>query len=133
MAEPFGTCTCRLLGRSAGTKGVCQEKHELRRTEDESEDCSLLFSSFIPHHSLTLERSLREGNNQAAAFDLYFMAMAHARLGDAAKARDCYDRAVKWHQKNQGELSPEWADELTNFRSEAEAVLTNPSRDSQDK
>jgi serine/threonine protein kinase/WD40 repeat protein len=75
----------------------------------------------------TLERSLREGNNQAAAFDLYFLAMAHARLRDASKARDCYDLAVKWIQEHQDQLTPEWKEELTNFRAEADAVLAKSS------
>jgi serine/threonine protein kinase/WD40 repeat protein/Tfp pilus assembly protein PilF len=72
-----------------------------------------------------LERSLREGNNQAAAFDLYFLAMAHAGLGNAAKAKDCYNRAVKWIQEHQDQITPEWKEELTNFRAEADAVLAN--------
>ena len=49
--------------------------------------------------------------------------MCHARLGDSAKAKDCYDRAVKWIQEHQDQVSLEWAEELKNFRAEADAVL----------
>lgn len=81
----------------------------------------------------TLDRSLREGSNQAAAFDLYFLAMAHARLGDASKAKDCYDRAMKWIREHPNEVPPEWAEELDSFRAEAEAVLVKSSADLQEK
>jgi Tfp pilus assembly protein PilF len=81
----------------------------------------------------TLERSLREGNNQAAAFDLFFLAMCHARLGDAAKAQDCYDRAVQWIQEHQDQVTPEWAEELKAFHAEADDVLAKSGPGSQDK
>jgi len=81
----------------------------------------------------TLERSLREGNNQAAAFDLFFLAMCHARLGDSAKAKNYYDRAVKWIQAHQDQITPEWTEELKDFRAEAEAALAKPKSDLQDK
>ncbi|TMQ34538.1 MAG: tetratricopeptide repeat protein [Planctomycetota bacterium] len=75
-----------------------------------------------------LERSLREGNGEAAGFDLFFLAMCHARRGDASKAKDYYNRAVKWLQEQQGKLSAEWRKELTEFHAEADAVLARQEK-----
>jgi tetratricopeptide (TPR) repeat protein len=70
-----------------------------------------------------LERSLRDNKDETAAFDLYFLAMCHHRLGHAAQARECYDEAVRWTESRQGKLPSNWAEELKSFRAEAEAVL----------
>jgi serine/threonine protein kinase/tetratricopeptide (TPR) repeat protein len=64
-----------------------------------------------------LERSmgLRDGGN---SFDWFFLAMAHSRLGENDKARELYDRALQWMDKNQpGD------DELRRFRAEAAELL----------
>jgi serine/threonine protein kinase/tetratricopeptide (TPR) repeat protein len=64
-----------------------------------------------------LEKSmaLRNGGN---SFDWFFLAMASWKQGDKEKARQWYDRAVQWMEKN---APPH--EELRRFRAEAEKVL----------
>jgi len=70
----------------------------------------------------TLEKSLDAGKGHFDAFDLYFLSMAHHRLGHGAEARECYDRA-KRSFKGQKSLSTQDSYELADFQAEAEAVL----------
>jgi tetratricopeptide (TPR) repeat protein len=70
----------------------------------------------------TLEKSLAASRGGLAAFDLFFQAMAHHRLGHRDEARACFDRALRWLSEQKG-LPEQYAKELADFRAEAEAVL----------
>ena len=74
----------------------------------------------------TLARSLEAGRGQDESVDLYFMAMAHQRLGYPEKARDCYERANRSLEGRKG-LSPARASRLSAFRAEAKAALAEPA------
>jgi tetratricopeptide (TPR) repeat protein len=76
-----------------------------------------------------LQRSLDGSRGEAAAFDLFFLAMCHARTGAADKARTCFEQAVRWVRENPEKISaqPGWGEELRRFRAEAEEVLKRPS------
>ncbi len=73
----------------------------------------------------TLEKSLDAGKGQFDAFDLFFVAMAHHRLGHRSEARARYDRAVRWAGSERA-FPRNAAQELADFRVEAEAVLAGP-------
>ena len=64
-----------------------------------------------------LERSMQVRNG-GDSFDWFFLAMAHQRLGEKDKARECYGRAVAWMDKNQPRN-----EELRRFRKEAAELL----------
>jgi tetratricopeptide (TPR) repeat protein len=70
----------------------------------------------------TLQQSLKEGRGLSDGFDLFFLAMAHHRLGHRAEARADFDRAVRWLREARN-LNDQSSQELAAFRAEAEAVL----------
>src|SRR5262249_4354891 len=59
-------------------------------------------------------------------FNAFVLALCQQRLHDPAKAQGSYDRAVRWCQENQGQLSDDQQQELKAFRAEAEALLKAP-------
>ena len=76
-----------------------------------------------PQAMETLQRSLREDWEESAGFDLFFLAMCHARRSEGAKAKDCYERAVQWVQEQEGKLQPGAKEDLNTFQAEAETLL----------
>jgi serine/threonine protein kinase/WD40 repeat protein/Tfp pilus assembly protein PilF len=73
-----------------------------------------------------LEEAERLAPGKHLGFNAFFLAMCHQQLGDAAKARDLYDRAVRWCQETQGAQSAAQQQELQAFRAEAEALVKPP-------
>jgi WD40 repeat protein len=69
-----------------------------------------------------LRRNVEEEADWALAFDLYFLAMSHHRLGETAPARAYYDWAVRWGA-TQRDLKPEHREWLTEIRADAEQLL----------
>jgi serine/threonine protein kinase/WD40 repeat protein/Tfp pilus assembly protein PilF len=76
----------------------------------------------------TLEQGMNARQGETAAEDLLVLAMCYARLGQASRARDCYDRAVRWMQERQGQLSAKAREELKGFHAEADQVLSPPGQ-----
>jgi serine/threonine protein kinase/WD40 repeat protein/tetratricopeptide (TPR) repeat protein len=75
---------------------------------------------------VALETSLKRQQKQLAAFDLYFLALCHHRLGDEGKAKEEYERAVHAQEQNAQAHSADHRAELQAFRREAEALLNKP-------
>jgi len=69
-----------------------------------------------------LERSLVAGKGEFDAFELFFLAMAHQKLGHTSQARNCFVRATRWWGEHKN-LGAEYVAQLTGFRAEAEEVL----------
>jgi tetratricopeptide (TPR) repeat protein len=65
-----------------------------------------------------LENSMRLLPGKQESFNMFFLAMAHWRLGEKDKAREWYDKAVAWMDKNQPTN-----EELLRFRAEAAELL----------
>jgi Tfp pilus assembly protein PilF len=71
----------------------------------------------------TLEKCERAGQGEFAAFDLFFLAMAHYKLGHGRQAHTCFEQATRWFESSRKTLTPNDIKELTSFRAEAERTL----------
>ena len=69
-----------------------------------------------------LRANIERQEDWALAFDLYFLAMSHHRLGEPERARDYFDWAGRWTGVNKG-LSPGHLEELHVFRNQASELL----------
>jgi WD40 repeat protein len=74
---------------------------------------------------LALNKSMDLMNGELESFNTFFLAMTYWRLGDEEKARELYDQAVRWIEKNQSvlEKQPSNQKELRRFRAEAADLL----------
>jgi len=70
----------------------------------------------------TLEMSLNASKGSYDGFDLFFLALCHAQLEAPAKAKECFNKAVKWCDCKK-DLPINQVHELRSFRVEAETVL----------
>jgi WD40 repeat protein/tetratricopeptide (TPR) repeat protein len=74
-----------------------------------------------------LERSLQLAPDERDGFLLYPLAVCHARLGNAARAGDCFARATAWHNRRApAELPPFARAELAALQVEAVGALAGP-------
>jgi WD40 repeat protein/tetratricopeptide (TPR) repeat protein len=64
----------------------------------------------------------RKGNG----VDAYFIAMCRHRLGNPAKAKEFFARAMDWQQTNWNRMGPSYRRDMEQFQAEAEAVLAQP-------
>jgi hypothetical protein len=71
-----------------------------------------------------LRPNVEKQADRVLAYDLFFLAMSHHRLGETVRARDYYNWAVRWVSMQQ-DLKPEHREELTAFRAEAEELFGN--------
>jgi serine/threonine protein kinase/WD40 repeat protein/Tfp pilus assembly protein PilF len=79
-----------------------------------------LYQEAVP----VLEKSFEGNKGRLDAFDLFFLAMCHHQLGDAAKAKDLFEQASRWFAEKRGQLPAQYVEELTAFQAEAREVLS---------
>jgi WD40 repeat protein len=70
-----------------------------------------------------LTESMELLNGHMESFNTLLLAMAHWQQGEKDKAREWYDRAVQWLDKNQRALNQQRQEDLRRFRAEAAALL----------
>ena len=77
---------------------------------------------------LVLGKSLAANNKSSVPYNLFVLALCHARRGHGIQARVFFDRALSWQQTN-SKLPPVVEQELKSLRAEAEMALRAPLQD----
>jgi serine/threonine protein kinase/WD40 repeat protein len=75
----------------------------------------------------TLRANLDAPETWGLAFDLYFLAMSHHRLGEADRAREYFDWAARWPRTNP-KLTAGHLEELALFRAEAAGLVRGETK-----
>jgi serine/threonine protein kinase/WD40 repeat protein/Flp pilus assembly protein TadD len=70
-----------------------------------------------------LDKSMSNRKGECNALNLYYLAMAHCRLGQFTEARDSFSQAIAQHEK-QKDLEPEDVTELNAARGKAATLLS---------
>jgi eukaryotic-like serine/threonine-protein kinase len=73
-----------------------------------------------------LEKAEKLAPGKFLAWNAFFLAMAHWQIGDQEQARNWYDRAILWMEKNQSSN-----EELRRFRAEAEELISEKEKRNQ--
>jgi tetratricopeptide (TPR) repeat protein len=73
-----------------------------------------------------LEQAEKLAPGKHLGFNAFFLALCRHQLGDPVKARDEYDRGVRWWEENRDKRPAIQQRELKAFRAEAEALLKAP-------
>src|SRR5262249_34949892 len=76
-----------------------------------------------------LEEAEKLAPGKYLGYNAFFLALCHQRLDDPGKAKDHYDRAVRWGRENEGKLSAQEQLELKAFRAEGETLRKAPPPD----
>jgi tetratricopeptide (TPR) repeat protein len=79
-----------------------------------------------PAALLALEKAETLAPGKNFGFNGFLLAMCHHQLGDPAKAKDHYDRAVRWRPEDPDNLDSAQQQELKTLHAEAEALLKRP-------
>lgn len=69
-----------------------------------------------------LRADLKKAEDRNLAYDLYFLAMSHHRLGETERAKDYFEWAVPWMETQEG-AAADSIDELNMLRAEVEELL----------
>jgi WD40 repeat protein len=70
-----------------------------------------------------LEKNIKTQQGVDLAYDLFFLAMSHHKIGEANHARAYFDMAIRWIESSRKDAELAQLEELAAFRAEAEEVL----------